>query len=172
MKRPFYQLNQNGAALITGLLILVVLSILGVTTMQSSLLQERMAGNMEQRDIAFEMAEAGLRDGEAWLNAQVVMPLFNGSGWRYGADSSLWSTASTWTTPANRRVYSGGGIDTNPYTLPLYYMEYMADIDNSGDETAMFGSAPEEMPGVYRVTSRGESPNAHGVVILQTTFIR
>ncbi len=172
MKRPFDQFNQDGAALITGLLVLLVLSILGITTMQSSLLQERMAGNMQQRDIAFEMAEAGLRDGEAWLNAQVVMPLFDDNGWRYQADSSLWRTDSTWTTATDHQVSSSGGIDTNTYTLPLYYLEYLADRTTSGDESAMFGPAAEELPGIYRVTSRGESPNGRGVVILQTTFIR
>jgi len=172
MKRPLNILNQNGAVLITGLLILVILSILGITTMQSSLLQERMAGNMEQRDIAFEMAEAGLRDGEAWLDAQVVMPLFNGSEWRYQADSSLWSNVLTWTTAAKRRVYSGGGINNPPYSLPLYYLEYMADVDNSGDESLAFGAVTEAEAGVYRVSSRGESPNGRAVVILQTTYIR
>lgn len=39
--------NQTGAALFTALLFLVLLTILGVTSLQSSSLQEKMAGNMQ-----------------------------------------------------------------------------------------------------------------------------
>lgn len=159
--------NQKGAVLIIGLLIMVILSILGITTMQSSTLQERMAGNFEQRDVAFELAEAALRDGEAWLSAQVVMPSFSGSSARYQADSSLWNTDTTWD---NAITYAGGGIG-NEYTLPLYYLEFMANVDNSGNSSEKFQSAPE-MPEMYRVTSRAQSNSGRSVVILQTTFLR
>ena len=171
-KTSFLKSNDRGAALIAGLLILVVLSILGITTMQSSLLQERMAGNMEQRDIAFEMAEAGLRDGEAWLNALVVIPAFDGSSWRYQASSGLWRTATTWTTETKRRQYAGGGIDPVKYNLPLYYIEYLADVDNSGVDSLKFSATPDELPAMYRITSRGESPNGRSAVIIQSTFVR
>ncbi len=167
MKRKFCKLNDHGAALIAGLLILVVLSILGITTMQSSLLQERMAGNMEQRDNAFQIAEAGLRDGETWLSDPtiVVLPSFDSTGgetgWLYDpSDSTLWGTAATWDNAQD------GVLDSQ------YFVEFMADVDAGGSDSIKFGALPEDFPGMYRVTSRGISPNGRSAVILQSTFIR
>jgi type IV pilus assembly protein PilX len=56
--------NQSGAALVVGLIFLVILTLLGITAMQTGILEERMAGNSRDRNIAFQAAEAALRDGE------------------------------------------------------------------------------------------------------------
>jgi len=163
--------NERGVVLIAGMLLIVILSILGIVTMQSSLLHERMSGNVEQRDVAFALAEAALRDGESWLNSQVIMPSFSGSSGRYQADSSLWVDGTIWTTPGIN-VYAGSGIEPADYPLPLYYLEYVTEVDNSGNSSEKFAPAPEDLPGVYRVTSRGESNDGRSVVILRTTFIK
>lgn len=173
MKVPMIIQNQRGAALIAGLLILVILSILGITTMQSSVLQERMAGNLEQRDVAFQAAEAGLRDAEAWLQNPALPGFTNNNGLYRPPDGTLWSGGNAWwSTAANRRVYVGGDLGGAAYPLPLYYLEYMMDVDISGSDSLKFTAAPEDTPGMYRITSRGESPNGRSVVILQSTFIR
>jgi len=56
--------RQSGAVLVVGLIFLMVLSLLGVTVMQSGILEERMAGNMRDWNVAFQAAEAALRDAE------------------------------------------------------------------------------------------------------------
>jgi len=171
MKLPMIIQNQRGAALIAGLLILVILSILGITTMQSSVLQERMAGNLEQRDVAFQLAEAGLRDAEAWLQ-NPALPVFNNTNGLYRPpDVSLWGDGDTWNDVDNRRAYVGADLDAD-FDLPLYYIEYMMDVDISGSDSLKFAAVPEDTPGMYRITSRGVSPNGRSVVILQSTFIR
>ncbi|WP_019591513.1 PilX N-terminal domain-containing pilus assembly protein [Thioalkalivibrio sp. ALE20] len=53
--------HQQGAALVVGLILLVVITLLAVAGMQNTVLQERMAGNMHDRNLAFQQAEAGLR---------------------------------------------------------------------------------------------------------------
>lgn len=64
------QTTQNGAALITSLMFLLVLTIIGIASMGTTTLQERMANNTREQNLAFQAAEAALRDGEAWLFAQ------------------------------------------------------------------------------------------------------
>ena len=59
--------RQQGVVLITGLIILVLLTILGLTASRSILLEERMAGNMKDQNVAFQAAEAALRMGESYL---------------------------------------------------------------------------------------------------------
>jgi type IV pilus assembly protein PilX len=56
--------TQRGAALITGLSMLVVLTLLGIAAAFMADLEERMAGNRRDRALAFQAAEAALRDAE------------------------------------------------------------------------------------------------------------
>lgn len=51
---------QDGVALVTSLVILLVLTVLGIAAMRTSSLEERMAGNVQDAIHAFEAAESGL----------------------------------------------------------------------------------------------------------------
>ncbi|MFV8836661.1 PilX N-terminal domain-containing pilus assembly protein [Aquisalimonas sp.] len=61
--------RQRGAALIVSLILLVVMTLIGVFAMRGTTLEERMAGNMRDRSLAFEAGESGLRDAERWLDS-------------------------------------------------------------------------------------------------------
>ncbi len=53
--KPFpNERRQLGAVLIVSLLLLLVMTLLGVTAMQSNMLQEKMAGNFWSRNLAFQ----------------------------------------------------------------------------------------------------------------------
>jgi type IV pilus assembly protein PilX len=52
--------KQSGAALIVGLILLLVLTVLGVSGMNTSRMEVRMAGNMQFRQDAFQLAESGI----------------------------------------------------------------------------------------------------------------
>jgi type IV pilus assembly protein PilX len=52
--------RQSGAVLIVALVILVILTLLGVTAMNTSFLQESIASNTQQQAHAFQAAETGL----------------------------------------------------------------------------------------------------------------
>ncbi len=62
--------KQQGAALITVLIFMVVLAMIGRSSMQGSALEERMAANEWEQSRAFQAAESGLRDGIQWLLLQ------------------------------------------------------------------------------------------------------
>jgi type IV pilus assembly protein PilX len=101
---------QRGSALIVSLVFLLLLTILGVTAMRSSVLQERMAGNTRDTNLAFQAAETALRAGENILN-QNTLPTFNNStaGYRNEIDkmsSDYWSKDYEWEsdTPKDRRI--------------------------------------------------------------------
>ncbi len=65
-QRCFVRFNsrQQGVALITGLIFLVVLTLLSITAARMSSLEERMSGNMRDRALAMQAAEMTLRDAE------------------------------------------------------------------------------------------------------------
>lgn len=59
--------GQRGAALVISLLILLVMTLIGVTAMQTTVMEERMAGNLRNTNLAFQAAEAALREAENYL---------------------------------------------------------------------------------------------------------
>ncbi len=64
--------HQTGAALIVSLLLLLVMTLLGVSAMQGSVLEEKMAGNFFEREKTFQIAEAQLRSAEAVVRAMDI----------------------------------------------------------------------------------------------------
>lgn len=56
--------HQAGSALIIGLIILLLMFILGTAGMRTTILEERMSGNVRDLNNAFQAAELGLQDGE------------------------------------------------------------------------------------------------------------
>lgn len=57
----------RGATLLIGLMLLLVLVILGLTSSNVSMMQERMAGNFRESNLAFQAAENTLREIEMRL---------------------------------------------------------------------------------------------------------
>lgn len=65
--RSFGYRRQQGMVLAIGLIFLVLLTLIGVSSIQTTTLDEKMAGNARDRNLAFQVAEATLRTGEAWI---------------------------------------------------------------------------------------------------------
>ena len=56
--------NQRGAILIIAMVMLLLLTIIGLSSMRGTSLQESMAGNIRDSSLALQAAEAALRQGE------------------------------------------------------------------------------------------------------------
>lgn len=57
--------RQRGIVLVTGLLLLVLVTLVVLASSRSGRLQTIMAGNTRERDLAFQAAESALLDGQA-----------------------------------------------------------------------------------------------------------
>ena len=66
-RNPHNPSKQQGAALAVSLIILLLMTLIAVTGMQTTTLEEKMAGNSRDRNLAFQAAESALRQGETWL---------------------------------------------------------------------------------------------------------
>ncbi len=55
--------QQQGTVLIIALIFLLILTLLGVSAMDGTLLETRLAANSEERNVAFQMAEMGVLRG-------------------------------------------------------------------------------------------------------------
>jgi Tfp pilus assembly protein PilX len=59
--------RERGVVLVVSLVILLAMTIIGVTSMQTVVSEEKMAGNLRDRAIAFQAAEAGLQVALSWV---------------------------------------------------------------------------------------------------------
>ena len=152
--------NEEGILLVTSLVLLVVLTLIGIVAMQSSTLQERMAGNVEQRDIAFQSAESGLRAGEVQFAAWGInTPAFDGTGGRYHSVNSP-SPAQWWTAATM----------ADPNSNAVFIIEEIRILDGaSGDSVAFVPT--EDYGTVYRIRSRALSRDQRATVMLETIFV-
>lgn len=163
--------NQRGVALFVSLILLLVLTLIAVSSMQSNVLEERMAGNMRDQDLAFQAAEAALRDGEAFLQTP-ILPSFDGTNGNYmpvdpsAGEAPLWEKVD-WSDASKVHTYNGPSL-SGVASKPEYVVEEMPS-------TASGGSLASDTPGIhemYRVTARAEGGSKTAVVILQSTYKR
>lgn len=66
---PTFAPRQRGMVLLVSLVFLLLLTMLGISSMQNATLQEKMAGSVAQRNQSFQGAETVLRLGESWVIA-------------------------------------------------------------------------------------------------------
>lgn len=170
---PYSAVRQRGAALIVSLLILLVMTILGVASMQTTVLEEKMASNARDKQLSFQAAEAALREGENWLQESVALPDFTGSDGLYQPDNNRWKTLD-WSDNSLVVVYPDNADNESISQVaaqPRYYMEELPLTETAGS-SLVIGLEPPSASGSYRITARGVGGSSTAVSILQTTFIR
>lgn len=165
--------HQNGAVLIVSLLILVLLTLLGLTAIQAGTVQERIVGNTRNLDVAFQAAEAALREAEDRLDNPSV-PLTNGSvaGWYHWslAPAPAWKTPATWDSAANIDYALGSDAGWGVARAPEFAIEELPPMPDTGG--SLDGSAPLSEDVMYRVHARGFGGTENTFVILQSTYRR
>ncbi len=166
--------KQNGAVLIVSLMLLLVMTLIGVTALQSTTLEEKMAGNTRDRALAFEAAEVALREGERFFE-NVALPNFNGTNGLYKADNTLWKTID-WTDGSKVIISDAlnvdGAIDDAIVAeKPSYYLEELP-LSQLPGESLVVGFAPPPGSGNYRVTVHGFGGTTTANVVLQATYRR
>jgi type IV pilus assembly protein PilX len=84
-------------SLFPALMFLLVLAVLGVSALNSTLMQEKMVSNTKDANLAFQAAEAGLRDGEADIDKNKTF--WTPTTFTSSCTSGLCTPPSTWPTP-------------------------------------------------------------------------
>jgi type IV pilus assembly protein PilX len=159
--------SQRGAALVTGLIFMVVLTLLVVSAMRGSILEEKMSGNARDADLAFQSAEAALRAGEQELN-QPTPPVFAATGAYLAVGSrndAYWLNTHNWA--ADSVAYAS--VPSGTAMAPRYVIEELPAVPSAGFSKKA-GAIPET--GYYRVTARGVGGNPNTLRFVQTTYRR
>lgn len=164
---PFKR-RQTGSALLISLIMLLLLSLIAVAGMQSTILQGRMSTNLQDRNLAFQAAEAALREGERYVRVNPTLQFSNQNGLYMVNNSGM----PDW------RVDVNDG-DANDYRVsdaelprvaqkPRYYIEEIDTIRTAGSSTEAGNPVPPTV--FYRVTALGFGGSSDTTVVLSSVY--
>ncbi len=163
--------RQSGVALIVGLIVLVLLTLISVTAIRMTTLEERMASNLRNQGVAFQAAETALREAEAFVasNATEFNPLklFNGPFQNTSETPCVNGLCGTTDPLQSDNISSATGLRTattgiyNISSEPQWMIELIR-IDPSVDSSRLYAT--------LRLTARAVGIDDNSVVQLQSTF--
>lgn len=164
--------RERGAVLVIGLIFLVMMTILGLTALQASTTAERMAGNAQDLNIAFQAAEASLREAEGFLE-QPALPAFDGSNglYQYSDGNAPEPSIHDPTKSVEYATYEdvrSMGVAANP----RYVIEQMEPGHVRGSSLVVGASYGAARRVSYRITAVGYGRSTLTKVALQATFRR
>ena len=168
--------RQSGVALMVVLILLVLMTLLSLVSLRGTLMQERMTSSQYDRSLAFQSAEAAVREGESIAAGRPVPAA--GSGCDKGVCSTPVATDTPrWLDDANwdkNKTFSQPATDANLGGLSIasrYIVEYMGEFDSPGCTTSgdVSGTACTQKEKIYRITARSRAA-ARADVTLQTNF--
>ena len=167
--------------LVLGMLMLIILTLIALTGMQMTTFEEKMAGNLKDKNTAFQAAEAALMAAETNIQNNIITTgIFDDDGTDGLYDDSkeeIWKLLDWAGTDSgnNNEVITYSVFDstykvtTSPKYVLEHYASVMDDVDslNLDNYGAGTGAGVAEM---FRTTARGTGLNDSTRVILQTTY--
>jgi type IV pilus assembly protein PilX len=166
--------RQRGAALVISLIILLVMTLIGISAMQTTTLEEKMAGNLRDRNLAFQAAESSLQDAMAWLSQQVVHVEPDSSAtngiWTIDAPGDVTNQSFDW---AGKGTEYGANTAAGDIPLVLADPRYVVEEkdfvpDDLNPESRAMGRGRY----YYRITSIGYGGTNTAQSVLQVTLAR
>lgn len=165
--------RERGAVLIVSLVLLAVMLVLGLASMRLVVNEERMAGQTYDRALAFQAAEAALREAEAGVEA--VKPKPPGPNCRptsagtvtvlacpppVASDAPRWqsSDAAQWATAS---PVTSGAITVTPKVL----VEYLGDTFPCGPDPSDPAACKR-----YRITASAGEGTGRAAVLVQSVY--
>lgn len=171
MAKVYHHQTQSGAVLIISLVLLLLLSMIGISVSQNSGTEERMAGNSRDKNLSFQAAESALNAAEqALITARTAgaMPAFNAEG-TSGYYNETPSNTSLNSNILTDSFWENGGI-TLTATLegidsehpPRYIIQDLGCIPPC--------TTPATDPHNYRITAYATGGTTSAVTVLQSIF--
>ncbi|HWX26262.1 MAG TPA: PilX N-terminal domain-containing pilus assembly protein [Steroidobacteraceae bacterium] len=185
MITPTYRVrhSQRGVVLVSSLLLLLVVTIMALSMFRSFGIQEKIAGNMREKQRALQAAESAQQYAEVWLisNAATSAPVVCAAQLNANAaqgqicSNKLWQVVPSVTTlpwqiaganvgvtyvPPTMTVAAASASNANAYFgAPIFY------ISDAG------ASFDPNVPGeVYQIDAAGYGGNGNTVAVVESTY--
>jgi type IV pilus assembly protein PilX len=161
--------HQEGVALVIALIMLVVMTLLGLSALRTVSLEERMAAQTYDRSLAFQAAESGLREAENYVESNApLLPLIAGGCDANGvcdipvsSDEERWAEEgfSGWKTATSV-------INGNISLTPQYIIEYLGDTFPCQPSAPLTSTDCKR----YRITAKSNEGSDRASVLLQSIY--
>lgn len=167
--------NQAGAALVIALILMVVATLIGLSGIRSSTLQESIAASSFDRTLAMQNAEAGLRAAEQAISDVLASPTgpeiwvdcrtANSGACAYPPDGTFNGTGPAWKDVDINFINQGDFSVDSP---PQYIVQLLAGDPNPAVDNDR----------IFRVIARSHEPNTtstgnnenRAIVVLTSTL--
>ncbi|QJI31100.1 pilus assembly protein PilX [Pseudomonas sp. ADAK18] len=148
---------QAGVVLPISLVFLLLLALIGLSSMQGAISQEKITGSVRLRNQSFQSAESGLRLGESAVQAP-------------GFDLRPCRTTALCSAPSESVQVTGPGTDPVSTITWVGTKSGVYGIQNLGRGVGLAHLPPETPATLYRVTAVGIS--GHSRTVLETVYAR
>ena len=174
-----YTNQQRGAVLIVALILLLVLTLIGVTAARMQTAEEGMARNEDNHQLALQAAEAALRDGESLIPLHSQSDFLTDNNGLYDLPQELQaatpsSVADTinWNSPGTQSMqYTGASLGNAPASpqVAQIVIESLPPVSGPGSPLTSSGYGLNAQWQVYRVPAHAEGGDGTSSVTLQST---
>jgi type IV pilus assembly protein PilX len=171
---------QKGAALIVSLVMLLLITLLGLAGARTVSLEEKMAGNSYDRNLALQAAEAALREGENYAETNKPTPAYTDADNNCPTSPSAINNCTNGVCPPpdkdctsrwNSATFTGWtsastSLGSLAGTAPQYFIEYLGTNFHCTDGGA---SDPKNCKR-YRITARSNPGTGRASILLQSVY--
>jgi len=174
--------RQRGISMVVVLLFLVIMMGLGTTAIRTATIEEKLSGNERDQQIAFEAAEAALRDGERYARTALTTRSGFNAGCAGGLCLPSLSATPQWnsidwngTIPRDYGSLTGAGPypDASVSRTPRFIVELLPEMLPGAGNSIGLGTRSLAGAGTpFRITAMGWGQRASTQVILQSVYVR
>jgi len=165
--------RQRGATLLVVLLLLLVVTVLGLASLRTTVMGERMSANMFDRSLGFQAAESALREAEAHVALSATRASFPASDCASGLCAAPDAgAAERWLVPG----FTGWQTATTAVApaaagQPVYIVESLGVGNNWPGCDRVEPRDPLCESPRYRVTARSGAPGTDRAQVLLQTYV-
>lgn len=167
--------KQSGAVLIVSLVMLLLLTIIGISAVDMTTLDTRVSANTKDKALAFDAAEAALNTAGNALAPGNPLPDSSTPGFLTAAEPDNWwhDKAGSWWTTNGEMITDFAGRSSGSAGIG-YVIEQPVEIRGGGAGqrvTNVTMGQPQPVTRFYRTTARGEGPGGTEVHV-QSVYAR
>jgi len=171
-------IHQTGSAIIIVLMLLTVSTLIALNAVSSTVVEQKMSGNVKNKHMSFQGAEAGLRAGEVAASGLSDVTLFDGSNGLFplSVPGDIQGTAGALADfPVWDNLVDAKWVDATDKGLsdiPQYIIENFSESPRDRDCQYERPRPAGCMLPVYRITARSAGLNGSSVSVIQSTYKR
>ena len=167
--------RQSGAVLLVALVMLILITLIGISAARMQTTEMRMSGNLHNRNIAMQSAEAGLRTAEDGLAQSNYSGFGSNTAGQYtytaqpGASAPWYLGGSSfWSNSSN--VITGPTEPGGSPQASVFIIEQLPPVARPGDplSTKQYGNDPHAV--VYRITDQATGGDTTAPITLQSIY--